>query len=99
MAFFYPGRSERSEQSTITLPACPVQFVKNGQKSCCGERSELLKMVDENSKRSEQKIERCCFFLLAAKLVHSLAILQLDGDCCLVASNCVLRSAVKRSAL
>ena len=53
----YPGRSERSEQSPFSLVACPVQFVKNGQKCCCGKQSELLKMVDKNRERSEQKIE------------------------------------------
>ena len=57
-----PGRSERGERSPISLPTCPVQFVKDGQKSCCGERSELFKMVDENSERSEQNIDRRCFF-------------------------------------
>ena len=30
----YPGRSERSERSHISLVACTWQFVKNGQKSC-----------------------------------------------------------------
>ena len=49
-------------RSPFLLPACTVHFVKNGQKSCCGERSELLKMVDENSERSEQNIEPHCFF-------------------------------------
>ena len=28
----FPGRSEQSERSPISLPARPVQFVKNGQK-------------------------------------------------------------------
>ena len=28
----YLGRSERSERSPISLPACPMQFVKNGKK-------------------------------------------------------------------
>ena len=95
---YYPGRSEQSEWSPISVPTCPVQFVKNGQKICCGKRSELWKMVDENSERSEQKFERLCFFWLAAKLVHSLTIRQFSGYCCLVASTCVLSSAVKRSA-
>ena len=35
----FPRRSERSERSLISL----VAIRKNGRKSCCGERSELLK--------------------------------------------------------
>ena len=54
--------AERAKRAEPHLTPClSGAILKQWSKSCCGERSALLKMAEENSERSKQKIERRCF--------------------------------------